>query len=97
MENNENMIEFLAGARYAVVSFTNKKHISRIKSIYEERKDDFKYFVENEDGSICAKIPLKWIKVNPGSASKRHFTDEQLEAMKERMAKAREAKQVTRV
>ena len=67
MENTENMIEFISGTRTATVTFTNKKHINRIKKLYEERKHDFKYFVENPDGSICAKLPLKWIKINPGS------------------------------
>ena len=67
MENSENMIEFISGTRTATVTFTNQKHINRIKKLYEERKDDFKYFVENPDGSICAKLPLKWIKINPGS------------------------------
>lgn len=90
MDNTENMIEFLSGQRTCVVSFTNPKHIRRIKSIYEERKDDFTYFVENSDGSICAKIPLKWIKINPGSKEGRIMTEEQKEAARLRLAKARE-------
>ena len=87
--NNENCIEFLSGERSAVVSFTNKKHINRIKKLYEERKDDFKYFHENTDGSICAKIPLKWIKLNPGSKNGRIMTEEQKEAARIRLANAR--------
>ena len=87
--NNENCIEFLSGERSAVVSFTNKKHINRIKKLYEERKDDFKYFHENTDGSICAKIPLKWIKINSGSKTRRVMTEEQKEAARIRLANAR--------
>ena len=87
--NNENCIEFLSGERSAVVSFTNRKHINRIKKLYEERKDDFKYFHENTDGSICAKIPLKWIKLNPGSKNGRIMTEEQKEAARIRLANAR--------
>ena len=87
--NNENCIEFLSGERSAVVSFTNKKHINRIKKLYEERKDDFKYFHENTDGSICAKIPLKWVKLNPGSKNGRVMTEEQKEAARVRLANAR--------
>lgn len=87
--NNENCIEFLSGERSAVVSFTNRKHINRIKKLYEERKDDFKYFHENADGSICAKIPLKWIKLNPGSKNGRVMTEEQKEAARVRLANAR--------
>ena len=92
MENTENMIEFISGTRTATVTFTNKKHINRIKKLYEERKDDFKCFVENPDGSICAKIPLKWIKMNPGSKTGRVMTEEQKEAARIRLQKARENK-----
>ena len=86
---NENCIEFLSGERSAVVSFTNRKHINRIKKLYEERKDDFKYFHENTDGSICAKIPLKWIKINSGSKTGRVMTEEQKEAARARLVEAR--------
>ena len=89
MENSENMIEFISGTRTATVTFTNKKHINRIKKLYEERKDDFKYFVENPDGSICAKLPLKWIKINAGSKEGRVMTEEQKEAARIRLANAR--------
>lgn len=89
MENTENMIEFISGTRTATVTFTNKKHINRIKKLYEERKDDFKYFVENPDGSVCAKLPLKWIKINAGSKEGRVMTEEQKEAARIRLAEAR--------
>ena len=87
--NMENVLEFISGARTVTVSFTNQKHINRIKKLYEERKDDFKYFHENTDGSICAKIPLKWIKLNPGSKNGRVMTEEQKEAARIRLANAR--------
>ena len=90
MDNKENMVEFLTGQRTCTVTFTNQKHINRIKKLYEERKDDFTYLVENPDWSICAKIPLKWIKINPGSKEGRVMTEEQKEAARLRLAKARE-------
>ena len=89
MENTENMVEFISGTRTATVTFTNQKHINRIKKLYEERKDDFKYFIENPDGSICAKLPLKWIKINAGSKEGRVMTEEQKEAARIRLANAR--------
>lgn len=89
MENMENVVEFISGTRTATVTFTNQKHINRIKKLYEERKDDFKYFVENSDGSVCAKLPLKWIKINPGSKTGRVMTEEQKEAARIRLANAR--------
>ena len=36
--NKENMIEFISGQRTATVSFTNRRHINRIKKLYEEKK-----------------------------------------------------------
>ena len=92
MENTENMVEFISGTRTATVTFTNQKHINRIKKLYEERKDDFKYFKENTDGSVCAKIPLKWIKINAGSKTGRVMTEEQKEAARIRLQKVRENK-----
>ena len=93
MENQENMIEFISGSRTCTVTFTNQKHINRMKKIYEERKEDFKYFIVNNDGSVCAKIPLKWLKINPGSKTGRVLTDEQKEAARTRLANARMKKQ----
>ena len=92
MENTENMVEFISGTRTATVTFTNQKHINRMKKLYEERKDDFKYFKENTDGSVCAKIPLKWVKINAGSKTGRVMTEEQKEAARIRLQKARENK-----
>ena len=89
MDSSENVIDFITGERTATVTFTNRKHINRIKNIYEERKDDFKYFRENPDGSICAKIPLKWIKISPGSKEGRIMTEEQKEASRIRLQNAR--------
>ena len=93
MENNENMIEFISGTRSATLTFTNQKHINRIKKLYKERGDEFKYFKENRDGSICAKVPQKWIKINPGAlpgtGKKRELTEEQKQALRERLAAGR--------
>jgi hypothetical protein len=96
MENTENMIEFLAGARTATVTFTNQKHINKIKKIYAERSSEFGYFIVNDDGSVCAKIPLKWVKINPGSVpgtrAKREMTEEQKEVLRQRLAAGRAKK-----
>ena len=91
MENNENMIEFLSGTRSATVTFTNPKHIRKIKELYEEHKEDFKYFKLNNDGSVCAKIPLKWVRISAGrTGTKRELTEEQKQALRERLAAGRE-------
>ena len=86
MENTENMIEFISGTRTATVTFTNQKHINRIKKLYEERGDEFKYLKENTDGSVCAKIPLKWVKISPP----KQMSEEAKQAASERFKKMRE-------
>ena len=92
MDSSENVIDFITGERTATVTFTNRKHINRIKNIYEERKDDFKYFRENPDGSICAKIPLKWIKISPTKRNSRIYTEEEKRKIAERLGSARRNK-----
>ena len=94
MENVENVLEFISGSHTATVTFTNKKHINRIKKLYEERKDDFKYFVENPDGSVCAKIPLKWIKISPPKRNSRIYTEEEKQKIAERLRNARRNKSI---
>lgn len=90
--NNENCIEWITGDQYATATFTSRKHINRIKKLYEQRKNEFKYFHQNTDGSICAKIPLKWVKQNPGAkpGTSRPRTPEQIEASKKALAAWRE-------
>lgn len=89
----ENVIEWLKGQRTCVVTFTNQKHINKIKKLYEEYKDDFVYYKENKDGSICAKIPLKWIKINNSKRNAEHeYTEEEKEALRERIKKAQAAR-----
>ena len=93
MENDENMIEFLANAKTATVTFTNAKHIKKMKELYESHPDDFKYFIINQDGSLCAKIPLKWVRISAGrTGTKREMTDEQKEALRQRLAEGKAKK-----
>lgn len=94
MELTENMIEFINGQRTATITFSNLKHINRIKKLHEERADEFKYYYENEDGSIIAKVPLKWIKINPGAKPdenkpKREVSEEQKAKMRAALAEYR--------
>ena len=92
--NNENCIEWLSGERTTTVTFTDRKMINRIKKIYEDRKDEFKYFVENDDGSICAKLPLKWIKISPPKRNSRIYTEEEKQKIAERLRNARRNKSI---
>ena len=43
---NENCVEWLSGGRTCTCTFTNRKHINRIKKLYENHKDDFGFLYE---------------------------------------------------
>lgn len=97
MEIIENVIEFINGQRTATVTFSNRKHINRIKKIYSERNSEFSYFHENDDGTIIAKVPLHWIKINPGAKAdpnkpKREMTEERKQKLLAGLAKGRAAR-----
>lgn len=62
-KNRENAIEFLTGEETATVSFTQTKYINRIKKLAKDFPEDIK-LKENKDGSICADIPLKWVRIS---------------------------------
>lgn len=79
--NRENMIDFITGTKTATVSFTNQKYINKIKKLYESHKEEFDYMVENKDGSVCARIPLSWIKITPP----KQMSEEQKQAASERL------------
>lgn len=84
--NNENVIEFLNNQHSITVSFCMPKWINKVKKLQEEHPDDVKILAENNDGSICAKIPMKYLKISPP----RKVSEEQKQAASERFKKLRE-------
>ena len=83
--NNENCVEFLNNQHTITVSFCMQKWINKVKKLKEQYPDDVKILAENEDGSICAKLPIKYLKI---SAPKR-VSEEQRRAASERLKKIR--------
>ena len=82
--NNENVIEFLKDESQATVTFSQGRYISRIKKFAAERPEECKIVAENKDGTICAHIPVSWIKIAPPREVK--LTEEQRQALAERLA-----------
>ena len=62
----ENVIEFIVGQKIASVTFSQKKYVNRIKKLAKERPTECSIVAENQDGSIFAHIPTRWIRINPG-------------------------------
>ena len=63
-EIHENNIQWYTGDDTATASFSQAKFINRIKKLSNDR-DDVQIVAQNKDGSICAKFPVKWVKVSP--------------------------------
>lgn len=78
--NVENLIEFVKDSERAAVTFCQGRYKSRIKKLATERPEECEIVVENQDGSLCAYIPVAWIKINP----KKQLSEEQRREIVER-------------
>lgn len=76
----ENAIEFIKDEKRATVTFSQGRYKSRIRKLAESHPDECEIVAENKDGSLCAHIPVDWIRINPGM----NLTDEQKEHRAER-------------
>lgn len=74
------------GDKFAEINTPHCRISGRLKKLHEKYPDVFDRYVENKDGSVYAKVPVRWIKIGKPRA----ISDEQKEAMKERFAKMRE-------
>lgn len=75
--STENVIEWQRDAQTATLSISQRRTISRIKKLAEKHPEKCRIIAENTDGSICAHIPVSWLKIYP----ERDLTDEQKKAI----------------
>ncbi len=71
-------------------SSTEKVWHNKIRKLAEQYPNDITIIKlpEDNDGCIYAKMPVKWLKLQP--PAKREYTEEQLAEMRERMMKLRQ-------
>ncbi len=81
--NVENVIEFTKDIERASVIFCQGRYKSWIKKLAADRPEECQIVAENTDGSMCAHIPVAWIRISPHAAS----TETQREMARERMQK----------
>ena len=62
---NENAIEFITDSKRATVTFTQGRYKSRIKKLAKSHPEECQIVAENQDGSLCAHIPVEWVRINP--------------------------------
>ena len=86
VNNNENCVEFLNNQKTMTVSFCSQKWITKIKKLSQSNPDDVEIIAENKDGSICARLPIKYLKIS----APRKVSDEQRQKVSERFKKLRE-------
>lgn len=83
---NENVLEWIKNEPIATVTFSQGKYISKIRKLAERFPDECQITHENQDGSIVAHIPTKWIKINN---PQRVMTEEEKRLAAERIRNSR--------
>ena len=61
----ENVIEWIRDQERAAVSLSQKRTISRVRKLAKDHPGKCQIVAENKDGSICAHIPVSWVKISP--------------------------------
>lgn len=87
---NEFAIEWVKGAEYAGVTVPSGTAFkSKLLKLSQDYPDEVKIIAVNDDGSLFAHIPVKYVKISPP----RKVSEEQREAASERFKKMWEDKQ----
>ena len=79
----ENVIEWVKNSEKAALSLSQRRTITRIRQLAAQYPDQCQIDAENKDGSICARIPVGWIKIIPP----RELTEEQKQELAQRLAR----------
>lgn len=88
---NEFAIEWIKGRNYAGVTAPSGTALkSKLLRLTEKNPDDVQIVAENEDGSIFAHVPVRYIKISPP----RKVSEEQKEAASERFKQMWKDKQI---
>lgn len=72
----ENTIEWITGQQTATLTLARGSLATRVKKLAEQRSEECQIIAQNKDGSILARVPVKWLKVNPTM----HLSEEQRKA-----------------
>ena len=71
---------------YKNPTYFSRWSVRKIKKLSQSNPDDVEIIAENKDGSICAKLPIKFLKIS----APRKVSDEQRQKASERFKKLRE-------
>lgn len=87
-EVKETVYEHQLGEPTFTVSTQERTFISMLRRLKEARPDEVEIVAENPDGSLCAKLPVSWMKIRP--PRRVNMSEEQKAAAAERLRAARE-------
>lgn len=62
-EPKENSLEWFQGDDYMTCYFAQRKYITKARKIIGRCPDFDAKLIENQDGSICVRLPLKALKL----------------------------------
>lgn len=74
------------------VTLYERKYKKQIEKLIEDHPDEVHISAVNEDGTIVARLPKKYVHINFGERAKREMTEDQKAAAAERLRVAREKK-----
>lgn len=80
---NENVIEFLRNQDTATVTFCQPRFVNKVKALAKHYPEEVKITAENEDGSLVAHIPTRWICLK----APRQMTEEERQILSDRARK----------
>jgi len=84
----ENCIEWIEGDSRITITTYHRKLINKIKAISAENPSEVEIIKENKDGSICAHVPLYYVRISP--KKKVVISEERRQELRESLARARE-------
>lgn len=61
----ENVIEWIKDQDRATLTFSQRRTITKVKRLAERYPEECQIVAENQDGSICAHVPVSWVKILP--------------------------------
>lgn len=89
---NENDISWLRNDKEATVTFcSGNRFKNRVLKLAKDYPEEVRIVAENEDGSICAKLPISYIRIS--RPVRRELTEEQREVAVKRLQELREKKE----
>lgn len=86
-DGSENVIEWIKDEKRATLTLSQRRTISRVKQLAEQYPDQCQIVAENKDGSICAHVPVNWVKISPPAFR----TEKQRDAARQSMLNIRQA------